>query len=330
MKRNVFIRLEANKKNGLGHLIRSYALSKIISKNFNVYFILSKKSIKIKGFLDKLNCDYFFIESDDWIFENISNFQILVIDCYEIKNDFRKKIKFLEKKIVTITDTEFDIDYSDVIINHSFGVKNSDFKNYKKIKIYSGFDYVLLRDNFFRFKKKELPSKIKKIFISFGGVDPFNLTLINLKILLSINKNFKIDILTSNSNENLINIANYINQLSSNQKKRIKIYRDLDAENIINVMRDCDIALVPCSSILIEVIALGIPFICGYFIDNQISFYKNLYNSKIGNFIGDYRKNKLNSDHLDLSKYRFKEMCNLIDNKSNDRIKKIFNELCYF
>lgn len=328
MKSNVYIRLEANKKNGLGHLIRSYALSQIILKNFNVYFILSKKSIKIKGFLDKLNCDYFFIESDDWIFENISNFQILVIDCYEIKNIFRKKVKSFGKKIVTITDIEFDIDYSDVIINHSFGIKNSDFKNYKKIKIYSGFDYVLLRDNFFRFKKKELPSKIKKIFISFGGVDPFNLTLINLKILLSLNKNFKIDILTSNSNENLIHISNYISQLSLNQKKRIKIYRDLDAENIINVMRDCDIAVVPCSSILIEIIALGIPFICGYFIDNQISFYKNLYNSKIGNFIGDFRKKKLNSDHLDLSKYRFKEMCDLIDNKSNDRIKKIFNELC--
>lgn len=327
MKKNVFIRLEANEKNGLGHLIRSYALSQIILKNFNVCFILSRKSLRIKGFLEKLNCNYLFVKSDDWIFENISNFQILVIDCYEIKNGFRKKIKSFGKTIVTITDTEFDIDYSDVIINHSFGVKNSDFKNFKKIKIYSGFDYVLLRDNFFKYKKKEFPSEIKKIFISFGGVDPYNLTLVNLKILLSFDKNFEINILTSNSNENLIDMSNYIKQLSLNQKKRVKIYKDLDAENIINVLRYCDVAVVPCSSILIEVIALGIPFICGYFIDNQISFYKNLYNSKIGNFVGDFRKNKLSLNHFDFSKYRFKEMCNLIDNKSNFRIKQIFNEL---
>jgi len=75
----------------------------------------------------------------------------------------------------------------------------------------------------------------------------------------------------------------YSNELNifceSISSHEIKIYKNISAEALVNIMLDSELAIVPSSSILYEVLSVKMPIITGYTVENQ----KFIYDSFIKN-----------------------------------------------
>ena len=67
----------------------------------------------------------------------------------------------------------------------------------------------------------------------------------------------------------------------------VHIHRNLSAVELVEVLENCQLAVVPSSTILYEVCAVKMPVITGYYVDNQKGIYEGFLsrNAVIG--IGD-------------------------------------------
>ena len=215
MQEKILFRCDAGdvKEIGTGHLIRSISIadqlvkSKIIKKKNILFliksknkFLIAKKILKAENFkfkkLDNYIKDYSREELDE-ILKN--NFKIIIFDRLgKINLNFINKLKLNKRKIICFDDSsknrfQCNLSFNPLIFKKKYAKKNH----------FSGHSYNVLPSQIFKIKKNNI-KEIKKIFLSFGGIDKKNIkkTLKNLpfqsekyKFLInkkSSSKNFRI------------------------------------------------------------------------------------------------------------------------------------------
>jgi len=266
---NILFRADSSSKIGLGHIMRDLVLAlqfknsnitfasqnlvgnindKILHEGYQVVLLKSTGKKELVQLIKKLKID------------------LLVIDNYEIDYKIEKYIKKKTDVKLFVFDDTYEKHHCDILLNHNLG---ADAKKYKKLvpktcKLRCGSKYTLLRDEFYKEKKKKSTlknKKIKTIFIAMGGTDHSN---INPKILevLSNFKNIKVNLVTSSSNNNLDEL-----QRISKEKKWLKLH--INSTKIAKLMRKSDLAIVTPSVILNEIYFMEIPFIAIKTASNQ-------------------------------------------------------------
>lgn len=325
--KEVIIRVDGNSNIGLGHIYRGIALAEMLKDEFDVKFI-TKHSSNISPISDagfKLNFIPGEIELQEepaYFNEILSKGDIVVLDGYDFKEEYQQKIKDNNYKLVYIDDLAQGVQKADLVINHSPGAKESDYKKEKYSKLKFGLDYTFLRPSFLkRIKKKEIINKLESVFVCFGGADSNNYSLKVTKYLLEIKSIKKINIVLGSaySDKRIYNLP----------KKNINIYQNLSEEKLKNLMLKCDFAIVPSSTILIELLALKIPIISGYFIENQKTFYDYLKSNRIISGIDSFdniNKNILVNTIKNLNTNNVLAN-NLIDGNQKKRFINLFKNL---
>jgi spore coat polysaccharide biosynthesis predicted glycosyltransferase SpsG len=86
-------------------------------------------------------------------------------------------------------------------------------------------------------------------------------------------------------------------------------------------MQSADFGIFPASSISLEAISVGLPFMVGYYAENQEELYTNL--TKVYNVFG--LDNLLDIDRLLIDDFDIKSKFNTINSIMN--LKKAFNKL---
>jgi RimJ/RimL family protein N-acetyltransferase len=113
-----------------------------------------------------------------------------------------------------------------------------------------------------------------------------------------------------------------------NSDDRIIRYNNLNEEQMLSVMMSAHLAIVPASSILLEVLAAKCLAISGFYVDNQKFLYENL--RQLNAFTDAY---DFNPEILRQSIFKAlsetKNVPALIDGQSPFRIKKCFTTLRY-
>jgi len=161
--------------------------------------------------------------------------------------------------------------FSDIIINHTPGFNQNKYKKETYTKIYSGIDYALLREAFYNAQFRAKPPRLlKKCIICFGGSDPENYTLKYLNLIKNKLKNLnKISIIIGPS---------YIHErslfLETDEKIKIEIHKNVNANELIKLINKSDFAVVSASSISIECTKIGIPLYLIKTADNQNNNYR--------------------------------------------------------
>ncbi|WP_320035355.1 UDP-2,4-diacetamido-2,4,6-trideoxy-beta-L-altropyranose hydrolase [Halarcobacter sp.] len=323
--KKILFRCDSSSTIGLGHVKRCLVLAKRLkAQNKQLQIIFS--SLDLKGNINKeilKNGFMVYILKDNKtksLNDLIKNLEVdfLIIDSYDIYEDFEKKIKTKNKnlKILSFDDT-LNFHCSDFILNHGI---QADKKNYKKLvskncKIWCGSKYTLLRDEFFN-KYKKKPEK-KSIAIILGGNDVLNLSSKISKYLLKIDNKYKISIITSNVNIHLEELKKNLN---------VKVLVDID--NIAEVLSSKEFVISASGGTLFEVLALKKKFINIEVANNQKVVTDFLKQKNI--------KTTIKADELSLEKLKEKieyiektDIYKKIDLKfSKDRlIKKILKEL---
>lgn len=277
---NILFRADSSFLIGTGHIMRDIVLAqKYLKKKNNIFFAcqdlagnINKEIIKNKFNLEILNSND---KEELIILIQKKKIDLLVIDNYSIDWKYEKELKKKTGvKILSLDDT-YEKHYCDVLLNHNMSADEKKYKSLvpKNCSLQCGSKYTLLRDEFYKEKKKKKEkNEAKTVFIAMGGADHKNLNIKILKVIKKIKK-LKVNIVTTSANKNLKSLEKYCKN-----KSWIKLH--INSNKIAKLMRKSDFAVVTPSVTVNEVYFMNLPFIAIKTAENQKDIYKYLKRKK--------------------------------------------------
>ena len=338
-RKNIFFRVDSSFELGFGHLNRCLIFAEIFKKRrIKVHFICKNLKGNVTNEIKSRGYKLHFIKNlKNSVYEDYLNTRkilgrfetetcYLVIDNYLWDKKYEQKLRLFVEKIIVIDDLANRKHDCDLIIDQNL---YSGFehrydklvpKNCKKLL---GPKYILLRKEFLVRKKRKHTSKIKKIFISFGGQDYSDQSI---KVLKAIKKSKlkygKINLVIGKYNK-------FLNKLKLISKEIDNIEIFSGTNNISGLMENSDLGIGASGSMMWERAYLGIPSLVSIIAKNQklaaesmekIGCVKNLGLAKNVS-VKDYVKYFINMKISDLNKMSERNY-KLIDGKGAERISQ--------
>jgi len=318
----IIFRADASPSIGMGHFTRTLALAEMLHDYFHCIFATRKATEYQISEIEKICHARIDLPEDDTHFKifltHLKGDEIVVLDNYYFTTEYQSAIKAKGCKLVCIDDLHDQHFVADVIINHAEGVDSSVYSVEPYTKLLLGFKYALLRKEF-RVKTQLIKDKKYSCLIMIGGTDPFGITNNILEQLSSTEMQKPIAV-----------IAN-----SKSCYNNVEWVQNQTASEVAKLMENAEFGIFSASSVAIEACAKRLPFICGYFVKNQMDIYHGIKNNKIALCIGDF--NELSECKLLISLRQIMtkkdkilmqvNQRNLLDNNSHTRFIKLFREL---
>jgi UDP-2,4-diacetamido-2,4,6-trideoxy-beta-L-altropyranose hydrolase len=332
-KPKIIFRADGGPSIGMGHFVRTQALAEMLKDSFECIYATrtptkdqKQEALQVCTAIIELPDD----ESHFDVFLNqLQGNEIVVLDNYFFSTDYQRQIKNKGSKLVCIDDIHDKHYLSDLVINHA-PVSPEKFSLSSYSRLLLGFDYALLRKEFFQYEVPVKPSEkpFNHALLCFGGVDLNDLTIKNLIALVEIKNIEKISIVVGNAYQQIETLKTHIAANSS--KKEIELHRGVNAENLIHLIDEVDFAVVPCSTILYEVLSRNKPVITGHYVDNQYEIAGGLQNRFSHILVlGDLNQRSIHAQDVELLEYRVKKYGTtpLISNHVTININKAFASL---
>lgn len=297
---NIIFRCDSSTIIGTGHVIRCLTLANVLKKNginceficrehkgnliqyiknqgFNVYKLLTpeksegnkKNSISthaswlgVSQEQDARNCEP--------ILRQIRPYW-LVVDHYALDENWEKMIRPYCKKIMVIDDLADRKHDCDLLLDQNISADQEKYQllTPKNCQIFTGPKFALLRPEFEKWRKYSInrrkEGKIKKILITFGGVDNENFTCKILEILYQshLPKTIEITVVMGET-------APHLNKVKELVKKIVNPIQVLvDINNMAEVMANSDLAIGAAGSTSWERCCLGLPSLVMILAENQ-------------------------------------------------------------
>ncbi len=322
MNTKVLFRVDGSPQIGLGHLVRCIALAHMLRNYFHITFFCKEIPEQIKKELSKNQFSLENLKEEKFFLSQIKPQEIVVCDGYSFNTNYQKQIKSRGAKLVCIDDLHDGQSYADLIINHAPGIKPVDYKAQYFTQYALGPEYALLRPVFLeQARKNRKIVKVEVVLICFGGSDYKNLTELTLRVIMDFTNFKRILVVTGTAYNNPDGLNNLVIR-----DNRIEHYHAVDEKKMLSLMIESDLAIVPASGILLEVIAAGCIPISGMYIENQKYLYSN-YN-KSSYFIDakdfnavDLRKAIEKSFKINFGKQK------VVDGNSGKRLLNLFLQL---
>ncbi len=322
MLTKVYLRADGSAEIGFGHLIRCMALGHMLRDDFEVHFVCKEYPEGIKK--DLIEQGFFFrtIGREEEFWALLNGKEIVVLDHYGLDIEYHKVIKDRADILVCIDDLHDKEFFADLIINHSPGVNPHDYKTPAFAQFALGAKFALLRPSFLvGAKKKRKLEDEKTAFINFGGSDYQNLTMRALEAVLHYEELKNITVVTG---------AGYAHQddleLFGLPAREISFYHDIDADTMAQLISESDIAIVPCSGVLLEALAVGNHVVSGMYVENQKLLFENFRKINAFTSAEDFSSQNLHAA-LQACLSSTNTPHRVIDGNSGNRIVKIFRQL---
>jgi spore coat polysaccharide biosynthesis predicted glycosyltransferase SpsG/CMP-N-acetylneuraminic acid synthetase len=250
-RKKIVFNVIGNTEIGMGHIYHSLALAHDITDHEIIFVCDAKYKIAV----DKIaSMDYQVISTSNVLDTILSLKTDLVIN--DILNTEEKYIKILKKhnlKVVNFEDLGNGSKYTDLVFNDLYDEPQLVGDNYLW-----GYKYVVLRDEFYEAKPRNMVNKIEEILITFGGTDQNNLTIITLKAIIEKCKknSIKINILCGTGYEFKNELKEYLDKIDYDN---INLFYNI---NIVSkIMEKCDLAISSNGRTVYELAHMNIPSI---------------------------------------------------------------------
>ena len=268
-KPKIIFRADASATIGYGHLVRSLALAGMLKYDFHLTFATREPTESIKEQILQ-DCDEIIVLDNDKHLQQLINMltgnEIVVLDNYFFTTEYQRQIKAKGAKLVCIDDMHDKHYVADVVINH--GISDpSKFSIEPYTKLCLGLEWALLRKPFRTLPKQSYHRQKGHIAIAFGGSDIHNLTEKYCNILAQETQVTKITAIVGEAYEHLTKLKGL---------NKVEVKMRLTAGQMAEMFRTVEFAILPTSTICIEAIACNCPVYAGYYVDNQIEYYKEL------------------------------------------------------
>lgn len=252
----------ATRSSGLGHLMRSRAISEALEDcGIETHFIIDTEyNLEIVKRYNKI----------DWTTElskvvsTFKEYVTIIVDTNNISKKTLSEIQNHAKKLVFIDDYFRWTHSNRIIIDWTVTARKKGIHKKRDSSIYLlGPKYAALRREFWQVKKKYINKNIDNVLITFGGSDIRNLTP---KMMRIIKENFP---------EVILNVIvgkgfNNNQEIEEEVNDRTNLIFNPDAESIKKIMMTCDVAIASGGQTLYELACIGLPTIAITTVDNQI------------------------------------------------------------
>lgn len=323
-KPKIIFRANGSKQIGLGHLVRCSALSSLLKNDFETTLIVRSD---LPNSIAEIKNDFHNLQQIDSLTSEqelnlLLNFKdaLLVLDGYDFDSSYQQKLKSKSKQLVCIDDVHRYSFMASVVINHTGGLKPTDYTTPPWTQFYLGPAYAILRKPFFGARKKRLtPSKNQKLFICLGGSDPNNHTLQVLTEAVAYKKFSAYQIVVGNGYQHLEQLQRFIETQNS---LLITVHQGVSADAMVTVMQSCMYAICSPSSVAYEYLAVGSVLFLVQTADNQVDLHSYLISSQLA---FDWRSFSQISD-LQITDCVNRNQT-VFDGKQEDRLRNIFVSL---
>ena len=321
-KSEIAILTKGSPQIGLGHLVRCTALAQMLKGDFEITFYCREIPDEMLKEIKSIGFKCFSLRHNKDFIERLSDNSIAVLDGYNFDTDFQIKVKSTGSKLVCTDDLHRMEFVADLIIYHAPGIIPQEYKAQAFTQYALGLEYSLLRPVFLeQARKPRLFNEIRNVLICFGGSDPGNYTKEVLQSVIHYSQFRKIIVIIGPAFQDRENISGLIYSDS-----RIDLRENLNEQKMLEALREAELAIVPSSGILLEVLSTRCRVISGIVEDNQKLFYVNMRNEGLfidaGNF-SNATLNKAISEALTSGK----DNRNVIDGFAGLRILKLFKNL---
>ena len=287
------IRVDANEKIAMGHLMRCISIAKQLKKqNREVLFILSEeyaaRDINKNGFEylclhNKYNEKEMELGQLIYIIQEYK-IEKMLLDSYDVTEMYMKELKKYCKLIYLDDMNSFKYP-ADIIINYTYGTEISQYieRGYIKELFLLGREFVPLRPEFSG-NAITIKPEVENIMITTGGTDEYDV-IVGLLTQLENLQNVKKSIVVGKFYKNIKTLKKL-----AMADALIEIYQDIS--DIYGVMKRCDMAISAGGTTLAELCACGVPTICFSMADNQLAGTKAYSKEKMMIYAGDVREHK--------------------------------------
>ncbi len=217
--------------------------------------------------------------SDDF---NPAAADLLVVDHYGLDHEYEKKARLWTKSTLVIDDLANRQHDCDILLDQTWGRQFQDYAPFapKNCLFLLGPNFALLREEFGQLRENTLKrrteqqGKIKRILITYGATDPFNMVELSLCALNNVSQSFEIDIIHGAQAP----ITDDIQQLISTSHHKITSYNFV--ENIAAMMAQADLCLGAGGTTSWERCCLALPALTVSIADNQDYILQELHRSE--------------------------------------------------
>lgn len=281
MKADVIIRADANSRIGGGHLMRCLTIAKALRAQGQTCLFAAasdtpesaRELIRGAGFgLEILDAAH--DDPESWGKALLPAIQasgagLVLLDSYAVTPEVMRRIRE-EAKLAYLDDLNAFPYPADLVINYNVYAESLPYPKSRSTRYLLGTRYVPLRDAF-----QELPGRVWKagrpvrILLSAGAADPDNVTRRLMECVAEAAR-------MSDCEAQACVLAGAYNthrdelREAARKDPRIRIYEDLTAEEMRELILSCDIAVSAAGTTLHEIAACGTPAVTYVLADNQM------------------------------------------------------------
>jgi UDP-2,4-diacetamido-2,4,6-trideoxy-beta-L-altropyranose hydrolase len=334
-KVNIYFRADGNSKIGLGHIFRCLAVAEMIYAHYSCYFLIKEPGEHVRKMIlpfakvIELNIDISLEDEIRALSHYVTLNDILVIDSYLLDSNYQANAIKKVKKLIAIDDEALFHFYADIVINHASPLMAQYYSKEPKTKILAGPKYLIAREAFRKSATNQRSvHEIKSLFICMGGADPFNITC---KVLDAAKKSLfnHIVVVTGIAYKH----AEVLLKLCD--LDHIEWKPNLSADEIVNEITKCDVAVCTASTISLEICCVKVGLLTGIVAENQQNIHQCLLDNGCAHTIGDFREATVDEItwqlnrlcDADIVKNQMKQQLLLIDGESGTRILEMINKL---
>lgn len=293
----------------------------MLNEDFSITFVCREIPEKMESVITNQSFGLKRIQDEETFIQQLTNEDCLVLDGYHFDGEYQKQARNTGVTLVCLDDIHKREFFADLIINHAPDVTPDDYQALPDTRFALGPEYALLRPVFLEQAKKERKiDSADSVLICFGGSDFRNLTVQTLRTVLDFEQFRKITIIAGSAYKYQGSLERML-RLNAGTEKEIRHYYAVNEQQMLSLMLETDVAIVPSSGILFETLAAGNKIISGMYTDNQLRIYSGF--RKLEAFIdaGSFQPEEINIALERVSEFTPPK---LIDGQSGQRIRKLF------
>jgi UDP-2,4-diacetamido-2,4,6-trideoxy-beta-L-altropyranose hydrolase len=287
---------------GYGHITRCLSLYEVFEKcNCKIKLVINADPSvkKLLSGVEFLLCNWNNLNSE--IVQVVKNSDILIIDSYHCTKELYTIFSKLSPKLAYIDDYNRITYPKGVVINGVLGAEKLGYAPNKNKEYLLGVEYAFLRKEFWNLPQKNIKKQINSVLIFCGGSDTKRVTKKVLQLLIKFYPYLDINVIVRNSE---IPDIDFI-------KSNSKIYSNLDANMMIDLMSNSDIAITASGQTTYELSVVGTPFIPIKTAENQTFSINEFFNLGLVSDIIDHDdldfNNKIIVEFEKLKSYRIRK-----------------------
>lgn len=285
--RSAVFRCDGGEGIGLGHVARCLALAEALAaRNWEIRFAVSEQTAHL-ALLLKLPFEIVKL-SEPFRAASLASAlpaDLVVVDHYGIDQAYEAAVKQDGSKLLVIEDVPGRRHDADILLDATFGRHASEYEAIvpRHCRLVLGSDHALLRHRFAQLRKmakSSVPARVRRVFVSFGGIDSAGMALSALTALDQTQLSFEVDVVIGAASPHV----GALQAFAQSARCRVRIH--VDCDDVAALLSEADIALGAAGVSSFERCALGVPAIIARVADNQKDLYRHLIEARAAVGVG--------------------------------------------